>query len=120
MQDIAQEIIILRGNRKWTQQQLADRIGTTQRTVAAWESGASVPRKAMRARIAAAFDLPEDYFFKDGLQEEREPKRDEAVEKMVRQLGEMLSQGEVTLSRDTRKSCLDLYQKLLSETEQQK
>ena len=30
MQDIAKEIIILRGKREWTQQQLADAIGTTQ------------------------------------------------------------------------------------------
>lgn len=121
MQDIAKEIIILRGKREWTQQQLADAIGTTQRTVAAWESGTSIPRKAMQARIAMAFGLPEDYFLKNGLVEEEKPPRrakesrnDEEVAKLVRQLGEALGEG--GLSADTRKSCLDLYHRLLTET----
>ena len=63
--ELVQEIIILRGRRGWTQQELANRIGTTQRTVAAWESGNSIPRKAMRVRIAQAFELPDDYLLGD-------------------------------------------------------
>ena len=63
--ELVQEIIIMRGRRGWTQQELADRIGTTQRTVAAWESGNSIPRKAMRVRIAQAFELPDEYFLGD-------------------------------------------------------
>ena len=119
MQDLAQKIVIERGKRQWTQQQLADAIGTTQRTVAAWESGASVPRKAMRARIAMAFGLREDYFFQDGPEEEekllqREKQRDEEVIKLMRQLGDAL--GESSLSPDTRKSCRELYDRLLAET----
>ena len=42
-QDIAQEIIILRAKHGWTQQMLAEKLGTTQRTIAAWESGVSSP-----------------------------------------------------------------------------
>lgn len=61
--DIAQELVILRARESWTQQQLADKLETTQRTVAAWESGASVPRKTMQVRIAQVFGLPENYFF---------------------------------------------------------
>ena len=49
-QDIAQEIIILRAKNGWTQQMLAEKLGTTQRTIAAWESGVSSPRKTMRVR----------------------------------------------------------------------
>ena len=121
MQDIAQEIVILRGSRHWTQQQLADRIGTTQRTVAAWESGASVPRRAMRARIAIAFGLSEDYFLRDDLrEEEKEPRQERGqeagVQDLARQLGEVLERGEDFLSEDTQKSCLDLYQRILRET----
>lgn len=68
--DISQELVILRARKSWTQQQLADKLDTTQRTVAAWEAGASVPRKTMQVRIAKVFGLPENYFFevkKDGL-----------------------------------------------------
>lgn len=70
--DISQELVILRARESLTQQQLADKLETSQRTVAAWESGASVPRKTMQVRIAKVFGLPENYFFdakKDGLNE---------------------------------------------------
>lgn len=70
--DISQELVILRARESLTQQQLADKLETTQRTVAAWESGASVPRKTMQVRIAKVFGLPENYFFdakKDGTNE---------------------------------------------------
>lgn len=63
MKDISQELVILRARESWTQQQLADKLDTTQRTVAAWESGTSVPRKTMQVRIAKVFGLPENYFF---------------------------------------------------------
>lgn len=61
--DMSQELVILRARESWTQQQLADKLDTTQRTVAAWESGASIPRKTMQVRIARVFGLPENYFF---------------------------------------------------------
>ena len=60
---ISQEIVILRANKSWTQQQLAQKLGTTQRTVASWESGVSIPRKTMQVKIAQVFELPDNYFF---------------------------------------------------------
>ena len=56
-QDIAQEIIILRAKHGWTQQMLAEKLGTTQRTIAAWESGVSSPRRP----CACASPRPSDY-----------------------------------------------------------
>lgn len=61
--NIAQELVILRARKSWTQKQLAEALGTSQRTVAAWESGASIPRKTTQVKIAELFGLPEDYFF---------------------------------------------------------
>lgn len=61
--NIAQELVILRAGKSWTQKQLAEELGTSQRTVAAWESGTSVPRKTTQVNIAKAFGLSEDYFF---------------------------------------------------------
>lgn len=60
---IAQELVILRAGKSWTQKQLAEELGTSQRTVAAWESGSSIPRKTTQVNIAKAFGLSEDYFF---------------------------------------------------------
>lgn len=61
--NIAQELVILRADKSWTQKQLAEELGTSQRTVSAWESGTSVPRKTTQVNIAKAFGLSEDYFF---------------------------------------------------------
>ncbi len=59
--NIAREIVILRGKFGWTQQQLAEKLNTTQRTVAEWEAG-SIPRKARCVQLAKVFGLPDDYF----------------------------------------------------------
>lgn len=61
--NIAQELVILRAGKSWTQKRLAEELGTSQRTVAAWEKGASIPRKTTQVNIAKAFGLSEDYFF---------------------------------------------------------
>lgn len=60
--NIAQELVILRAGKSWTQKRLAEELGTSQRTVAAWETGASIPRKTTQVNIAKAFGLSEDYF----------------------------------------------------------
>lgn len=90
--DIGQEIIVLRARNGWTQQQFAEQLKTTQRTVAAWEGGDSVPRKAMRVRIAQAFGLPDQYFLvEDGSQSGREEKRP-GVEEQSGQKQELLDE----------------------------
>lgn len=61
--NIAQELVILRAGKSWTQKQLAEELGTSQRTVTAWESGSSIPRKTTQVNIAKVFGLSEDYFF---------------------------------------------------------
>ena len=63
--ELAQKIIVLRGKNDWTQQELAEMCGTTQRTVAAWETGRSIPRKAMLVRIARVFGLQDEYFLNE-------------------------------------------------------
>lgn len=67
--DLAQKIIVLRGKNGWTQQELAEMCGTTQRTVAAWETERSIPRKAMLVRIARVFGLPDEYFLTEVTQD---------------------------------------------------
>lgn len=92
---LAQEVLILRSERGWTQQELANRIGTTQRTVAAWESGDSIPRKAMRVRIAKAFGLPENHFLgADGEEPQPEISSQTGADRLMEQLNAVLAQQE--------------------------
>lgn len=54
-----------RGEKGLTQKQLADILNVSDRSVKMWESGASVPRKGVRIRLAQEFGLPPEYFLQD-------------------------------------------------------
>ena len=110
-QDIAQEIIILRAKHGWTQQMLAEKLGTTQRTLAAWESGVSSPRKTMRVRIAQAFGLPENYFLERA---EEEPAQGQ-IEKIIKQIDGVLSESEQFGTEEDKRKILKRFQEVLSE-----
>ena len=110
-QDIAQEIIILRAKHGWTQQMLAEKLGTTQRTLAAWESGVSSPRKTMRVRIAQAFGLPENYFLERA---EEEPAQGQ-IEKIIKQIDGVLSESEQFGTEEGKRKILKRFQEVLSE-----
>ena len=110
-QDIAQKIIILRAKHGWTQQMLAEKLGTTQRTIAAWESGVSSPRKTMRVRIAQAFGLPENYFLERA---EEEPAQGQ-IEKIIKQIDGVLSESEQFGTEEGKRKILKRFQEVLSE-----
>ena len=110
-QDIAQEIIILRAKHGWTQQMLAEKLGTTQRTIAAGESGVPSPRKTMRVRIAQAFGLPENYFLERA---EEEPAQGQ-IEKIIKQIDGVLSESEQFGTEEGKRKILKRFQEVLSE-----
>ena len=110
-QDIAQEIIILRAKHGWTQQMLAEKLGTTQRTIAAWESGVSNPRKTMRVRIAQAFGLPDNYL----LERTEEDSAHGQIEKFIKQIDGVLSESEQFGTEEGKRKILKRFQEVLSE-----
>ena len=110
-QDIAQEIIILRAKNGWTQQMLAEKLGTTQRTIAAWESGVSSPRKTMRVRIAQAFDLPDNYF----LERAEGGATQNQIERIIERIDGVLSESEQFGTEDGKRKILKKFQEVLSD-----
>lgn len=110
-QDIAQEIIILRAKHGWTQQVLAEKLGTAQRTIAAWESGVSNPRKTMRVRIAQVFGLPENHFLEGGEGENTQTQ----INKIMKQLDGVLSSSEQFGSKEGKDQILKKFHEVLSE-----
>src|SRR5438067_240766 len=44
-----------RSYRKWTQQELADRIGTTKINISRWENGVTFPSRYSRQRLSEVF-----------------------------------------------------------------
>ena len=110
-QDIAQEIIILRAKNGWTQQMLAEKLGTTQRTIAAWESGVSSPRKTMRVRIAQAFDLPDNYF----LERAEGGATQNQIERIIERIDGVLSESEQFGTEERKRKILKKFQEVLSD-----
>ena len=110
-QDIAQEIIILRAKNGWTQQMLAEKLGTTQRTIAAWEFGVSSPRKTMRVRIAQAFDLPDNYF----LERAEGGATQNQIERIIERIDGVLSESEQFGTEEGKRKILKKFQEVLSD-----
>ena len=110
-QDIAQEIIILRAKNGWPQQLLAEKLGTTQRTIAAWESGVSSPRKTMRVRIAQAFDLPDNYF----LERAEGGATQNQIERIIERIDGVLSESEQFGTEEGKRKILKKFQEVLSD-----
>ena len=110
-QDIAQEIIILRAKNGWTQQMLVEKLGTTQRTIAAWESGVSSPRKTMRVRIAQAFDLPDNYF----LERAEGGATQNQIERIIERIDGVLSESEQFGTEEGKRKILKKFQEVLSD-----
>ena len=111
---IAQEIMILRSSKGWTQQQLADHLKTTQRTVAAWEAGDSIPRNKMKVLLAKAFDLPETYFL-DGEEAEHTVPADDEIDAIMSKFDQLLKETGISVSEDKKKMCLDSCYKILTD-----
>src|SRR5579875_2133491 len=61
-------------SRGWTQQQLADQLGTTPQTVSRWERGIATPGPYHRGKLSALFglSLAELSFFEARIEDERE------------------------------------------------
>jgi plasmid maintenance system antidote protein VapI len=51
-----------RGKMEWTQQELAERLGTTQNCVSGMESGKRSISKSMAVRLSEIFDIPYKVF----------------------------------------------------------
>lgn len=62
---VGERIAHYRNNRGWSQQRLANAIGTTQNNISRWESGARTINIASLADIAAALHIPITSFFPD-------------------------------------------------------
>ena len=107
IKDIGQEIIILRAGAGWTQQQLAEKMETTQRTVAAWESGESVPRNTMKVKLAQVFGRPSDYFL-----DESDDSVDEARD-LIDKISDVMYGTANNISDEKKRMCIDAIEEIM-------
>ena len=105
--NIGQEIIVLRAREGWTQQQLAEKLNTTQRTVVAWEAGESVPRKTMKVKMAQLFGLPETYFLE--LDKEDNNSESAGINSVSEEISELLSEPSAGLSENQKNQIMESF-----------
>ena len=56
-ENIAKNIIMLRKEKKWTQQDLADQLNYSDKTISKWERGDSTPDIEMLCKVAEVFNV---------------------------------------------------------------
>ena len=126
--NIGQEILVLRAEKGWTQQQFAEKLKTSQRTIAAWETGDSIPRKTMMVKIAQVFGLPPNYFLNleaSGTIDERvgtdakisEAEREKNVIEDIENLENLVSSTYQEMNEEKKSQVLEAIQGLLDTIE---
>lgn len=64
-ENIANNIIELRKEHKWTQVELGEKLNYTDKTISKWERGESTPDAESLYLMSEIFDVPIEYFFKE-------------------------------------------------------
>ncbi len=62
---LARKIRNFRLARKWTQAELATKLGTTPQSVSRWERGDDEPRLVLVSKMASVFGVPVEYFLEN-------------------------------------------------------
>lgn len=71
-ENIAKNIITLRKQNKWTQQDLANKLNYSDKTISKWERGDSTPDIEMLCKVAEIFNVNVDYLTKEHTEMEYE------------------------------------------------
>ena len=75
---LGEKITLLRKQKGWSQEELADRLDISRQSVSKWESNASVPDLDKIIKLSVIFSVSTDYLLKD--EEQNLPMREEVVE----------------------------------------
>lgn len=67
---MGEKIALLRRQRAWSQEELAEKLGVSRQSVSKWESGGSIPDLERVVRLAELFDVSTDYLIRDNVQED--------------------------------------------------
>jgi transcriptional regulator with XRE-family HTH domain len=65
---MGEKIALLRRQRGWSQEELADRLDVSRQSVSKWESGGSIPDLERVAKLAQVFEVSTDYLIRDEIE----------------------------------------------------
>lgn len=70
---LSEKILMLRKQRGWSQEELAERLGVSRQSVSKWESGNSLPDLNRILDLSRLFEVTTDFLLKDEEPGERRP-----------------------------------------------
>lgn len=70
---LADKIAMLRKQKGWSQEDLAEQLGISRQSVSKWESGNSIPDLDKIVRMSGIFDVSTDFLLKDEIEEIIQP-----------------------------------------------
>ena len=65
---MGEKIALLRRQRGWSQEELADRLDVSRQSVSKWESGGSIPDLERVAKLSQVFEVSTDYLIRDEIE----------------------------------------------------
>ena len=63
--NLAEKIIMLRKQKGWSQEGLAEQLDISRQSVSKWESGASIPELDKIVKMSSLFGVSTDYLLKE-------------------------------------------------------
>lgn len=66
---LSEKIMMLRKQKGWSQEELAEKLGISRQSVSKWESAASIPDLSKVLKMSEIFNVSTDYLLKDELEE---------------------------------------------------
>lgn len=67
---LSEKITLLRKQRNWSQEDLAEQLGISRQSVSKWESGASIPDLDKILKLSSIFEVSTDYLLKEDCEKE--------------------------------------------------
>ncbi|MEE1243878.1 MAG: helix-turn-helix transcriptional regulator [Frisingicoccus sp.] len=80
---LSEKIMLLRKQKGWSQEQLAEQLGISRQSVSKWESGASVPDLDKIVNLSNIFGVCTDYLLKDEIETNPAPEEIGAIQEDI-------------------------------------
>lgn len=77
---LAEKVMLLRKQRGWSQEELAEHLGISRQSISKWESGVSIPDIERIIKMSDLFGVSTDYLLKEQIEFEENKKEDQTNE----------------------------------------
>lgn len=87
-----EKLILLRKQRGYSQEDLAEKIGVSRQAVSRWETGDTTPEMALLVKLCDVFGVSADYLLKDGVECEDDIPAIKTKNEEIKQFGQQVAE----------------------------